>query len=54
MVYRTAKAIREVQPKAKCYVTAITWHRDMPKNDYYIILERLKNGARSVCIVSRY
>ena len=42
MVYCTAKAIREVQPKAKCYVTAITWNSDMKKNDYYVVLERLK------------
>ena len=42
MVYHTAKTVREVQPKAKCYVTAVRWNDDMPKNDYYIILERLK------------
>ena len=42
MVYRTARAVREVQPKAKCYVTAITWNADKSKNDYFVVLERLK------------
>ena len=42
MVYHTAKAIHEVQPKAKCYVTAIAWMKDLSKNDYYVVLERLK------------
>ena len=36
MVYRTAKAIHEVQPEATCLVTAI----HMP--DYKVVLERLK------------
>ncbi len=42
MVYRTAKVIHEVQPGAKCFVTAITWNDDPTKNDYAIVAERLK------------
>jgi len=42
LVYRTAKAVREVQPAAKCYVTAIKWNDDMDRNDYRVVLERLK------------
>ena len=37
MFYRTAKAIRAVQPSAKCFCTAITF----PK-DYKCVLEKLK------------
>ncbi len=43
MFYRTAKAIRAVQPNAKCYVTAIAWNGKAPlKSDYGVVLERLK------------
>ena len=42
LVYRTAKAVHEVQPSAKCFVTAITWSEDMSKNNYRVVLERLK------------
>ena len=44
MVYRTAKAIREVQPEAKCFVTAISWDKKKgeTRNDYEVVLERLK------------
>ncbi len=43
MFYRTAKAIRAVQPTAKCYVTAIVWNgKDPLKSDYGVVLERLK------------
>ena len=42
LVYRTARVVREVQPSAKCYVTAIVWSKNMHKNDYYVVLERLK------------
>ena len=42
MVYETAKAIREVQPSAKCIVTAISWAAEPEKNDYVAVLEKLK------------
>ena len=43
MFYRTAKAIRAVQPTAKCFCTAITWNaRDPMKSDYAQVLEKLK------------
>ena len=43
MFYRTAKAVREVQPSAKVFCTAITWNANEPqKNDYLAVLERLK------------
>ena len=42
MVYRTAKVIHEVQPNAKCFVTAISWKGDPAKSDYAVVLERLK------------
>ena len=44
MVYRTAKAIKEVQPEAKCFVTAISWSKGKgaKRNDYEVVLERLK------------
>jgi hypothetical protein len=43
MFYRTAKAIRAVQPAAKCFCTAITWNaRDPMKSDYAQVLEKLK------------
>ena len=42
MFYRTAKAIREVQPEAKIYCTAISMKKDMSKSDYAVVLERLK------------
>ena len=44
MFYRTAKAIRAVQPTAKCFCTAITWNaRDPMKSDYAQVLEKLKH-----------
>ena len=39
MFYRTAKAIREVQPAAKCFCTAITF-----PGDYKCVLEKLKEN----------
>jgi len=42
MVYETAKAVREVQPSAKCFVTAITWNGDPAKSDYAVVAEKLK------------
>ena len=43
LFYRTAKAVREVQPTAKCYCTAISWNgREPEKSDYYQVLEKLK------------
>lgn len=43
MFYETAKAVREVQPNAKCFVTAITWNGKNPeKSDYAAVLEKLK------------
>ncbi|MBQ0033201.1 MAG: hypothetical protein KBT68_10430, partial [bacterium] len=43
MFYRTAKAVREVQPEAKLYCTAISWNaREPMKSDYAAVLERLK------------
>ena len=42
LFYRTAKAIREVQPNAKCICTAISWNNDPAKNDYVGVLEKLK------------
>ena len=42
LFYRTAKAIREVQPTAKVFCTAISMKKDMRKSDYAIVLEKLK------------
>ena len=43
MFYRTAKAVREIQPSAKCFCTAIGWNAQDPmKSDYAAVLERLK------------
>ena len=42
MFYETAKAVREVQPNAKCYCTAISLDKDMTKSDYAAVLEKLK------------
>ena len=42
LFYATAKAVREVQPTAKCYCTAIDMNRDMSKSDYAVVLEKLK------------
>lgn len=43
MFYRTAKAVREVQPEAKIFCTAITWNaREPMKSDYAAVLEKLK------------
>ena len=46
LFYRTAKAIRAVQPNAKCYVTAISWTwkkgQTPVQSDYGVLLERLK------------
>ena len=42
MVYATAKAVHEVQPAAKCFVTAISWNDDPAKNDYRTVAEKLE------------
>ena len=42
LFYRTAKAVREVQPEAKCLCTAISMKPDMSKSDYAVVLEKLK------------
>ena len=43
LFYRTARAVREVQPDAKCFCTAITWKGNAPeKSDYFQVLEKLK------------
>ena len=42
MFYRTAKTVREVQPTAKCFCTAINMNKDMAKSDYAVVLEKLK------------
>lgn len=42
LFYRTAKVVREVQPEAKCFCTAISMKRDMSKSDYAVVLEKLK------------
>ena len=42
MFYRTAQAIREVQPDSKIYCTAISMQKDMSKSDYAVVLEKLK------------
>ena len=42
MFYGTAKAIREVQPEAKVYCTAISMKPDMSGSDYAVVLEKLK------------
>ena len=42
LFYRTAKAVREVQPTAKLYCTAIGMNKDMTKSDYAVVLEKLK------------
>ena len=42
MFYQTAKAVREVQPSAKCYCTAVSMRPDMTKSDYFVVLEKLK------------
>ena len=42
MFYQTAKAVREVQPTAKLYCTAIAMKKDMSKSDYAVVLEKLK------------
>ena len=42
MVYETAKTIHEVQPAAKCFVTAISWCEDPERNDYRTVAERMK------------
>ena len=43
LFYHTAKAIREIQPAAKCFCTAISWNaRDPMKSDYAMVLEKLK------------
>ena len=53
MVYRTAKAIHEVQPEAKCFVTAIRWNADPAKNDYVAVLEKLKK-ENALGLVNRW
>ncbi|MGN0833892.1 MAG: hypothetical protein ACI4RD_09640 [Kiritimatiellia bacterium] len=42
LFYRTARAIREVQPEAKIFCTAISMAGDMTKSDYAVVLEKLK------------
>ena len=43
LFYRTARAVREVQPDSKCFCTAITWKGNAPeKSDYFQVLEQLK------------
>ena len=42
LFYRTAKAIREVQPGATVICTAISMNKDMAKSDYAAVLEKLK------------
>ena len=42
LVFATAKAVHEVQPSAKCFVTAIWWNVDPAKSDYAVVLEKLK------------
>ena len=43
LFYRTGKAVREVQPNAKLFCTAIHWDaREPEKSDYGILLEKLK------------
>ena len=43
LFYRTARAVREVQPDSKCFCTAITWKGNAPeKSDYFQVLEKLK------------
>ena len=43
LFYRTARAIRAVQPTARCFCTAITWNaRDPMASDYAAVLEKLK------------
>ncbi|MCQ2388096.1 MAG: hypothetical protein MJ138_00080 [Kiritimatiellae bacterium] len=39
---RTARAVREVQPEAKIYCTAISMAKDMSKSDYAVVLDKLK------------
>ena len=39
---RTARVIREVQPSAQCFCTALAWNDAPDKNDYVLFLERLK------------
>ena len=53
MVYETAKAVREVQPNAKCFVTAITWSDNPEKNDYLIVAEKLKR-ENALGLVNRW
>ena len=53
MVYETAKAVREVQPEAKCFVTAISWDDDLAKNDYAIVAEKLKR-ENALGLVNRW
>ena len=42
LFFRTAKLVRELQPTAKCICTAIAWSDDPAKNDYRMVLEKLK------------
>ena len=43
MFYETARAIREVQPNAKCLCTALhLTHKDPSKSDYAVLLEKLR------------
>ena len=53
MVLETAKAVHEVQPAAKCFVTAIAWSDDPSKNDYRTVAEMLK-AANATGLVTRW
>jgi len=53
MFYRTAKAIREVQPEARVYCTAIDMKKDMSKSDYAVVLEKLKR-ENALDLASRF
>ena len=53
MVYETAKAVHEVQPEARCFVTAISWDDDLKKNDYAIVAEKLKR-ENALGLVNRW
>ena len=43
LFYRTARAIREVQPESKIICTAVAMNKDMSKSDYAMVIERLKS-----------
>ena len=53
LFYRTAKAVREVQPQARIYCTAIAMNADMSKSDYAVVLEKLKR-ENALDLASRF